>query len=102
MMRARLFALLLLSLLASMPAFARAQVDLNHADARTLAEGLHGVGLVKAEAIVAYRSAHGPFRRVEDLDRVHGIGSRTIEANRSRIVISGIDRPANGNAPAPR
>ncbi|MBA8889212.1 competence protein ComEA [Dokdonella fugitiva] len=70
-----------------LPAAAFAQVDINHADAKTLAESLSGVGLVKAEAIVAYRKANGPFARVEDLGKVKGIGSKTIEANRDAIVI---------------
>jgi competence protein ComEA len=80
--------LLLTLLLALLPASAAlAQVDINHADARALAESLDGVGLVKAEAIVAYRNAHGPFRKPEDLTRVQGIGARTVEANRDAIVI---------------
>lgn len=75
-------------LLALLPASAAlAQVDINHADARTLAESLDGIGLVKAEAIVAYRNAHGPFRKPEDLTRVQGIGAKTVEANRDAIVI---------------
>jgi competence protein ComEA len=80
--------LLFTILLALFPASAAlAQVDINHADARTLAESLDGVGLVKAEAIVAYRNAHGPFRKPEDLTRVRGIGAKTVEANRDAIVI---------------
>lgn len=83
-----LYLLLSLFLLALLPAGgALAQVDINHADARTLAESLDGVGLVKAEAIVAYRNAHGPFRKPEDLARVQGIGAKTVEANRDAIVI---------------
>jgi competence protein ComEA len=82
--RTLLFPCLLALLL---PSPARAQVDINHADAKTLAESLSGVGLVKAEAIVAYRASHGPFRHVEDLGAVAGIGARTIEANRQAIVI---------------
>ncbi|HEY6939957.1 ComEA family DNA-binding protein [Dokdonella sp.] len=70
-----------------LPAVAFAQVDINHADAKTLAESLSGVGLVKAEAIVAYRKANGPFSRIEDLGKVKGIGVKTIEANRDAIVI---------------
>jgi competence protein ComEA len=73
----------------AVPAAAFAQVDINNADAKTLAESLDGVGLVKAEAIVAYREAHGPFRHAEDLKRVKGIGAKTIDANRDAIVIVG-------------
>jgi competence protein ComEA len=75
----------LLVLLLPLPALA--QVDVNHADAKTLAESLSGIGLVKPEAIVAYRESHGPFLHVEDLAAVDGIGARTIEANREAIVI---------------
>ncbi|MGN6520059.1 MAG: ComEA family DNA-binding protein [Dokdonella sp.] len=75
------------SCLLLLPAVAVAQVDINHADAKTLAESLSGIGLVKAEAIVAYRKANGPFARIEDLGKVKGIGSKTIEANRDAIVI---------------
>jgi len=64
-----------------------AQVDINSADARTLASTLYGVGLVKAEAIVAYRNAHGPFARPEDLLKVKGIGHHTLDANRTMIVV---------------
>jgi competence protein ComEA len=85
------------------PAHASAQVDINHADAKTLAESLQGVGLVKAEAIVAYREANGPFERIEDLARVNGIGARTIAANRDAIVIVeahvGGSRPGVGGKP---
>jgi competence protein ComEA len=93
-----LFTLLLLAL----PAFACAQVDINHADAKTLAQSLDGVGLAKAEAIVAYRKANGPFQRVEDLTKVDGIGMKTVDANREAIVIVGKGetpvREARGNA----
>ena len=87
-----LIALIALALAA--PAIAATQVDINSADARTLAQSLDGVGLSKAEAIVAYRKNHGPFRTLEDLARVDGIGPRIIEENRSSIVF--------GNAPARR
>ena len=81
----------------ALPAFASAQVDINSADAKTLAESLDGVGLVKAEAIVAYRQEHGPFRRAEDLKRVKGIGSKTLDANRDTIVIVEIGSGASAH-----
>ena len=79
--------LLLLVLAFALPSLASAQVDINSADAKALAEAMSGIGLVKAEAIVAYREANGPFKRVEDLAKVKGIGAKTIEANRTAIVI---------------
>lgn len=85
----RLLQALLLALVFAfaLPAAANAQVDINQADAKTLANALVGVGLVKAEAIVAWRERNGPFRNVEDLSKVHGIGPKTIEANRAVIVV---------------
>ena len=71
----------------ALPAAANAQVDINQADAKTLANALVGVGLIKAEAIVAWRERNGPFRQVEDLSKVRGIGPKTIEANRAVIVV---------------
>ena len=68
------------------PVFGANQVDVNTADAKTLAETLEGIGLVKAEAIVAYRNAHGPFQSIDDLARVKGIGRRIVEDNRDVIV----------------
>ena len=83
LLRQLLSSLLLTFALLPLPALA--QVDINHADAKTLAESLSGVGLVKAEAIVAYRASHGPVLPIEDLAAVDGIGERTIEANRDAL-----------------
>jgi competence protein ComEA len=84
-----LLASLVLSLALALPAFAAEQVDINSADAQTLAEGLNGVGMSKAEAIVAYRDEHGPFASAEDLALVKGIGEKTVEKNRDNIVVGG-------------
>lgn len=73
-------------LLASVGAWA-ASVDINTADALTLATELNGVGAAKAEAIVAYREANGPFKRLEELVKVKGIGEKTVEKNRAILVI---------------
>ena len=62
-------------------------VDINSADAATIAAELQGVGMVKAEAIVEYREAHGPFRSADDLVLVKGIATRTIELNRDDILL---------------
>lgn len=62
-------------------------VDINTADAETISEELKGVGLSKAEAIVAYREKHGPFRNADELALVKGIGERTVEMNRSDIKV---------------
>lgn len=90
------YLLIVLLLALALSAVAHAQVDINHADAKTLAESMSGVGLVKAEAIIAYRNSNGPFTRVEDLAKVKGIGERTIAANRNSIVI--VDRDTEDNS----
>lgn len=65
------------------------QVDINTADADTLALALDGVGITRAEAIVAYREEHGDFVRVEDLQEVSGIGPATLERNLDRLRVGG-------------
>lgn len=62
-------------------------VDINKADATTLAAELTGIGAAKAEAIVAYRDAYGPFKQVDDLVNVKGIGEKTVEKNRENLII---------------
>lgn len=62
-------------------------VDINKADASTLASELTGIGESKAAAIVAYRDTHGPFKRIEDLVNVKGIAEKTVEKNRQNLVI---------------
>ena len=63
-------------------------VNVNTADAETISESLQGVGLSKARAIVEYRQKHGPFRSVDDLSLVKGIGERTVELNREHILVA--------------
>ena len=63
-------------------------VNINQADAATLADKLNGVGLKKAQAIVSYREQNGPFKSVEDVVNVAGIGESTLEKNRSLISIN--------------
>lgn len=61
-------------------------VDINRADAATLVQ-LNGIGPAKAEAIVAWRDANGPFLQVEDLAKVSGIGLRMVEQLRADITV---------------
>lgn len=67
------------------PAAIAGPVNVNTADAKTLARELDGVGMAKAEAIVAYRQKNGPFKSAEDLAKVDGIGKKTIEQNRANL-----------------
>ena len=82
-----------------------AQVNINAADAATLARELKGVGIKKAEAIVAYRQKHGPFRSADELALVKGIGPSLIGKNRDLIrtdgkPAAGAAKPTAGAAPA--
>ena len=90
----RLFAALVLSLVMSLSAFASGKVDINRADAPTLAAALHGVGQAKAEAIVAHREKNGPFRSADQLAEVKGIGLKTVEKNREVIIVNAPAKPA--------
>ena len=60
-------------------------VNVNSADAATLAAELDGVGASRAEAIIAYREAHGDFKSLEDLLKVKGVGKAIIEKNAENI-----------------
>jgi len=75
-----------LALMALLPIAAGAgPVDINKADAVTIAKELDRVGLAKAKAIVEYREKNGAFKSVEDLRKVKGIGAKTLEQNRANI-----------------
>ncbi len=63
-------------------------VNINTADAGTLARELSGIGAAKAEAIVAYREQFGAFKSADDLIRVKGVGNRILELNRGNILVS--------------
>ena len=62
-------------------------VNINKADAATLAQNLDGVGRSRAEAIVKYRQAYGPFVAVDDLLEVKGVGPSIVNNNRDRITL---------------
>ena len=62
-------------------------VNVNKADAETIARELQGIGPSKARAIVEYRETNGPFESVNDLLKVQGIGPKTLEDNRKNILL---------------
>lgn len=62
------------------------RIDLNTATAADL-ETLPGVGPVLAARILDYRAAYGPFRAVEELLNVSGIGEKKLEAIRSLVTV---------------
>jgi competence protein ComEA len=61
-------------------------VDLNAANAEQL-DPLPGIGPALAARIVVYRDEHGPFTEVEQLNKVKGIGARTLEKLRPLLVL---------------
>ena len=62
-------------------------VNVNEADAASIANMLVGVGISRAQAIVDYRDQYGRFYSAEELTAVKGIGQSTVERNLSRISI---------------
>lgn len=83
----KVFTSLMLSLVLAGSALATDKVNINTANATELDRVLLNVGPTKAEAIVAYRKQNGAFRSPEQLAMVKGIGLKTVEKNRDRILI---------------
>ena len=83
--------------------FAQA-IDLNTASATELEKGLKGIGPAKANAIVEYREAHGPFTSVNDLTKVPGIKEKTLEKlladNQNKLTVGDAAAPAVPAVPA--
>ena len=90
-MNRSILALALAGLLLSSGAFAE-PVNINTADARTLAKELSGIGLSRAQAIVEYREKNGPFKSADDLAKVKGIGMKVVEQNRANIRVEKADK----------
>ena len=67
-------------------AAADGKIDINTASVEELTQ-LNKIGPKTAERIVAYRSANGPFKSVEDLRNVKGVGDKILDLNRDRITI---------------
>ena len=61
-------------------------VDINTADSAAL-QKLPGIGPALAERILSYREEHGPFRSVEELLKVSGIGEATLEGLRREVTV---------------
>jgi len=77
-----------------------APVNINTADAKTLAEALDDVGLKKAEAIVKYRQEHGPFKSPDELEKVAGIGDKTVLKIKADVLINDPGNSADTAGPA--
>ena len=77
------------------PAAFAGPVDINSADAATLDRALKGVGPKTAAAIVDYRTKQGPFKSVDELAKVNGIGPALVEKNRANITLGGATAKAS-------
>ena len=89
--RARLVAagaILAAGLTVMVPA-AAGPVNVNAADARTLQKELVGIGPAKAQAIVSAREKNGPFKSLEDVARVKGVGKKLVDRNRGNLRLDG-------------
>ncbi|WP_320109425.1 ComEA family DNA-binding protein [Alkalimarinus alittae] len=63
------------------------KININSADAHTLASSIKGIGLKKAQAIVDFRESNGPFVNIQDLVSVKGIGEKTVAKNASLLTV---------------
>lgn len=62
-------------------------ININTASAEQLQQELVGVGPVIAQRIVEHRDSHGPFKTVEELSIVKGVGDKTLARNSSDILL---------------
>jgi competence protein ComEA len=79
---------LLFAALLAYSGLALAVVNINSASKEQL-ETLEGVGPVKAQAIIDYRKKHGPFKKVDDIKKVDGIGDATYTVIKKDLVLVG-------------
>lgn len=56
-------------------------ININTADLKTVTQSIKGIGLKRAEAIIKYREAHGPFNSIKDLEHVPGLGKKFVESH---------------------
>jgi competence protein ComEA len=79
---------------------ALAAVNINTATKEELTS-LKGIGEKRAQEIINYRTKNGPFKTVDDLEKVPGIGPGIMKQIRSNVTVSGktvVDKPAAGDA----
>lgn len=85
--------LLILAMWLAMVGVALAQININTATKEQL-DGLKGIGPAKAQAVIDYRTKNGPFKTVDDLEKVSGIGPATMKDLRNKITVAGGAAPA--------
>ncbi len=62
------------------------KININTADEATLTS-LNGIGPAKAKEIIDYRQKNGPFKTVDDLVKVKGIGDKTVSQLRDQLSV---------------
>lgn len=72
------------------------KININTAPVQELTS-LRGIGPATAQAIVSYRESHGPFKSVEELVEVKGIGEKMMASLRDQVTIG-----TSGDAGAPK
>ncbi len=82
-----------LLLISGVPAWA-GPVNINTADAATIAKELKGIGPAKAQAIVEHRQKHGAFRSLDELALIKGIGQKLVDRNRADLRLDRSTAPA--------
>jgi competence protein ComEA len=90
---------LLFAALLAYTGLAFAVVNINSATQEQLAT-LDGIGPVKAQAIIDYRKKNGPFKKIEDIKKVDGIGDATYATIKKDLVLSGTTTGAGKPATA--
>ena len=65
-----------------------AAVNINTATPADL-DGVKGIGPSKAQAIIDYRSKHGPFKSLDDLKNVKGFGEKSIAKLKGELSVAG-------------
>jgi competence protein ComEA len=99
-------ALLLALAFAVCSSSALAAINLNTATKEDLV-ALPGIGPAKAQAILDYRSAHGPFKSIEEVKDVKGIGAKRFEKIKGELAVVGVSgkpaaRPVDNPATPPQ
>lgn len=96
----KVFLILPVLLLLVLPVFILAQtslININTAGAKELNEGITGVGEVIANRIIEYRNVNGPFKTIEEIKNVSGIGDATFLEMKDEITI-GSDSSVSDNS----
>lgn len=62
------------------------KININTATAEEITQ-LKGIGQAYAERVIKYRDENGPFKNPEDIIKVPGIGQKSFDRNKNRIVV---------------